>query len=376
MIRLSATLPAVTRARVLAYRAAAHGLGRESTELARLGVLDLGVQDTPVGSARLALAARLDKVPDFDTDPDYTLIWSLRGAPHLYRTADLPSLARRAWPVSDADALARLANRPRITEAGIGGIEAFARAVEAMRAAVTAPTAKGTVSGAMTRGLPEGLTHWCGGCKVTHVFTDLFLQAGLFAMVGISNDTSPPTCVPLDGWQGVPQRSDGSGKLISTYLTFNGPATPADAAGFLGTTRAVTQSQWPDGLAEVAVEGRRAWLPESRLDALRTAPPPPRLRLLPPSDPFLQARDRSLLLPDRSLHKVLWRAIGGPGAVLVDGDVAGTWRGRKRGKSGLEITIEPFTPLPSHVRDELRAEAERVAAARGLASVQVTGAGG
>ena len=369
-------VPEVTREQVLAYRAAEHGLsGEPAAELDGLGVLDLGVQDTPAGSARLALAARMKAVPDLDGDDRYALVWSLRGAPHLYRARDVRQVAERAWPVSEADAHARLVNAPRIADAGIGAVEAFTLAARALRDAVPAPTAKGTASAEVTRLLPGGLSTWCEPCGARHVFGDLFLQAGVFAGVGITNDTSPPTLLPLPGWPGVPERSAGAAGLIAAYLRRNGPAAPVDVAAFLGTSRAVVSSQWPGGLAEVSVDGRAAWLPEDRLDELRSPPPPAPVRLLPPSDPFLQARDRDLLIPDRSLHKALWRAIGGPGAVLVDGDVAGTWRARKAGKARLELTVDPFAPLPPPVRDAVLPEAERVAAARGAPAVEVRFAG-
>ncbi|MEO5876702.1 MAG: hypothetical protein ABIS86_04255, partial [Streptosporangiaceae bacterium] len=93
----------VSRQQVLAYRVAAQGLDRSSTEPE---VLALGAQDTPYGSARLALSAR-------GASPDpLTLVWATRGAPHLFRTRELPALARALWPVSDADATARISTTP------------------------------------------------------------------------------------------------------------------------------------------------------------------------------------------------------------------------------------------------------------------------
>jgi hypothetical protein len=58
----------VTRAQVMAYRAAAHGLDRHAKTAADLAVLDLGVQSAGE-SARLAIAARLADVPSGPDDP-------------------------------------------------------------------------------------------------------------------------------------------------------------------------------------------------------------------------------------------------------------------------------------------------------------------
>jgi hypothetical protein len=86
------------------------------------------------------------------------------------------------------------------------------------------------------------------------------------------------------------------------------------------------------------------------------------LRLLPPFDPLLAGRDRALLVPDTARRRVLWPALGHPGAVLADGEVVGTWRPQASGKT-LTLTVTPFEDGPWPGLEE---EAERVAAARGL----------
>ena len=95
-------------------------------------------------------------------------------------------------------------------------------------------------------------------------------------------------------------------------------------------------------------------------------------RLLGPFDPYLQTRDRSLLVPDRARARDLWRTLGRPGAVLVDGEVAGSWRPRKSGQR-LTVTVDLWREVPAPVRTELDERAERLAACRGvtLAGVEV-----
>lgn len=203
----------VDRGQVLAYRVAAHELERAAGPPCELAVLDLGVQDTPYGSARLALAARTE-----------TPRRTCAGGPTC-----------RAWP-------------PRCGRAAT-------------------PTRQPDRQLADQR----GRTARAGGVR---------LEPG-----------SSPTAGPIDGWPGVPSVSEGTESLVTTYLRLLGPATVAEAAKFLGATQAKLWRVWPDGLAKVRMDRRRAWLPEDRLDALVSAPP--RLvRLLPPSDPLLQARDR------------------------------------------------------------------------------------
>ncbi|MGK5676934.1 DNA glycosylase AlkZ-like family protein [Micromonospora sp. URMC 106] len=359
--------PEVGRERVLAYRAVAQELDRPARRPADLAVTELGVQDTPHGSARLALAAR--GVTAFDDDR-LELVWSMRGAPHLHRRAGLPALAAAIWPLGDADATRRIAGQ--IREGAKLGLAAFEAVARAFAEVVTAPTARGEASRAVSDRVPAELTYDCGPCGARHVSGSLFQQAGLAGGVRLEVSGRATTLAPLPGWPGPPARAAGTTARVLTCLRLLGPATPADIAGFLGTTATALRPVWPEGLAEVRVDGRRAWLPAERLDALRGARPLPGVRLLPPGDPFLQARDRDVLVPDRARQSQLWRVIGNPGALLVAGDVAGTWRAKQAGRGVLEVTVTPWAALPPRARKDLDAEAASVAAARGAADVRVT----
>jgi len=364
----------VDRRQALAYRIAVQGLHRDSAAAAELAVLDLGVQETNVGSARVALAARLAGDGGGPmADPAFVLLWSFRGAPHLHRAGDVAGLVSALWPAGDADAMARLAaERAPLKAAGVGGLAAFATAAEAMRAVVTGPMTKGKVSAGVTARLPDEYSYRCRGCRATHVYAGLFQLVGLFAGVRLVPDSSPTILAALDDRPPIPPAASGVGGILGAYLRLQGPATLADAAGYLGTNQAAVRPAWPDDLAEVRVDGRRTWIPGAQVDALRDPPAADNVvRLLPPSDPYLQGRDRDLLVPDKARQKAVWRILANPGAVLAGGDIAGVWRARLAGKARLEVTVKPFEAMPASTRRGVGAEAGRVAAVRGVDDVRV-----
>ncbi|MCM0677707.1 winged helix DNA-binding domain-containing protein, partial [Micromonospora phytophila] len=195
---MGASGPEISRQQVLAYRAAAQELDRPGRRPADLAVLGLGVQDTPYGSARLALAARGVPTPD---DDRLELVWSMRGAPHLHRRAELPGLAAAIWPMSDADATRRIAGQ--IRDGAALGLAAFEAAARAFAEVVTAPMAKGEVSRAVSDRVPAELTYDCGPCRARHISGALFQQAGLAGGTRLEVAGRSTTLAPLPGWSGA-----------------------------------------------------------------------------------------------------------------------------------------------------------------------------
>ena len=120
-------------------------------------------------------------------------------------------------------------------------------------------------------------------------------------------------------------------------------------------------------LAEVQVEGKKAWLLADDENVLGAPPAARGVRLVPGMDPYLSMRDRELLAPDPALRKRLWRPLGNPGAVLVDGVLAGLWRPAKKG-TRLIVNVEL---LNGAAEDALTAEAERLAPFRGAESGEI-----
>jgi len=107
-----------------------------------------------------------------------------------------------------------------------------------------------------------------------------------------------------------------------------------------------------------------------RVESLSDAPRPGGAKLLPPSDPYLLG-DRSLVVPERERQRQLWRALASPGAILVNGEIAGTWRHRITGGQ-LHVTLYPFHRLDATVMRDLTREAEKIAALRNAPGADIT----
>ena len=76
-------------------------------------------------------------------------------------------------------------------------------------------------------------------------------------------------------------------------------------------------------------------------------------------------------MADAAARRKLWQPVSGPGAVLADGEIVGTWRARVKG-AGLQISVEPFGRVSRRVQEEIEPEANRVALIRGVERSEVT----
>jgi Winged helix DNA-binding domain len=360
---------AVDRERVMAYRIAAHGLAdRCDDRIADLPVLDLGVQEYTPDSTRVALAARTGAALE---DDRLVTVWAARGAPHLHRRDDLAGLVEQLWPVGDDDAAARIKSG-QIPDAAPLGVRAFTTTAEAFREVLTGPIPRGEVSTEVSRRVPVELTYECRSCRARHIAGNVWQNAGLAGGVEVLSRGKDAMLGPLPDAPALPAANRGVSRLIEIYLRFLGPAGPGEVAKYLGTTTAVIKAVWPsDGLTEVRVEDRRAWLPSSAAGLLESVPAPRGVRWLPPMDPLLQARDRDLLVPGRERQKEVWRILGNPGALLVDGEIAGVWRARMAGRKRVDLTVTTFGKLTSAQIAQVEEEAAQVARARGVTQARV-----
>ncbi len=371
-----------SRAHVLRYRVQVQQLDRRadpSLAVTDSSILDLGVQDSGPDGALWALAIRGVPVRAGKWSPDLALAWTLRGAPHVYRRADLPHVQVAVRPFSDGDAAKRIfgASKP-LKAAGIRPTDALADTARAMRKVVAKPTPKGSVSTRMAQEMSEPYLRWCRVCQATHMYEMSFRLAALHAGLELEPDTSPPVLRRVKGWprgqvgvlDDVTDQAPSRLDLVRGTIHLLGPTTPKDVAGFIDAPVSDVKARWPRDVVEVDVAGAALSLLAADLEMLRAAarsPDEPVMRLLGPFDLFLQARDRAVVVPDSSRHRALWPTIGRPGAVLVDGEVVGTWRPRAKGRS-LGLELDQWTRWSKATRQAVGEQHELLAAFRGVSS--------
>jgi DNA glycosylase AlkZ-like len=147
-------------------------------------------------------------------------------------------------------------------------------------------------------------------------------------------------------------------ELARRYLHIFGPTTPEafgqwagigprrGSAAFEALGTSLTPVRTPIGDAWILARDE----PTLRGDPETAAP----ARLLPSGDAYflLQGAERELLVPDPALRLQLWTPRVWPGALLVGGEIAGTWR-----RAHAVVTVQPWRRLSRTARDAVEAEA-------------------
>ena len=148
-------------------------------------------------------------------------------------------------------------------------------------------------------------------------------------------------------------------ELARRYLHVFGPTTPTSFARWAGITprgganafealaASLTQVRTPIGAGSILSADEAA---------LRASPGPDApARLLPSGDAYylLQGEERKLLVPDAKRRAELWTTRVWPGALLIGGDIIGTWR-----RANEKVSIQTWRRLTGPERDAVVAEAE------------------
>ncbi|HXG26249.1 MAG TPA: crosslink repair DNA glycosylase YcaQ family protein [Candidatus Binatia bacterium] len=332
----------VTREQVLAFRRRNSSLderlpyGPESLRQAAWA----GLQDSVPRSALLSIHARVAGVtPDSWADPALAQVWGPRFCAFVVPEPDVALFTLGRYP---DDARGR-----RVAEDGAARVRDFLGNRTMLDREVAGPLGIGNgIRYAATTG--ELRIRWDGAL------------APKIWMV------PRPEIEPIDARV----------ELARRYLHVFGPTKPAAFAKWAGIGGRQAVEAF-DSLAGELVAARTATGEGSILaadePALRAelAPAAP-ARLLPSGDTFflVWGADRDLLVPDPARQAQLWTSRVWPGAVLVDGDLAGVWR-----RAGATFTIDTWRPLSPAQREAVEVEAASFPLREVERGVQITWGG-
>jgi hypothetical protein len=151
---------------------------------------------------------------------------------------------------------------------------------------------------------------------------------------------------------------DALADLVRRYLHWYGPST-ADALARWGGIDAPAAASAFERLGSELVPVRtplgEGWmLAADEAAARRAAATAAVARLLPSGDPYflLWNADRELLVPDPTARAALWTSRVWPGAVLLAGEIVGTWR-----RATAVVSVEPWCGLSAAERRAVEEEA-------------------
>lgn len=330
----------LTREQILAFRRTVGGLdarmpaGPDSLRRAAWA----GLQDSMPRAALLSIHARVEgTLPTTWEDPALIQLWGPRFSAYVVAASDRavftlgrlstePAGLRRA--VDTADALEELLAGRRMTYGEVG-------------------RGLGVNPNALRYAAPTGrvLIHWDGARQPT-----------------VWTVPAPPV-----------DPAEARLELVRRHLHVAGPSTPAAFGRWAGIKPPAVLAAF-DALGGSLVPVRtpigEAWILAADEPAFRKAgeavpggPAAPGVghpaavvaRLLPSGDAYflLQGADRELLVPDAACRRALWPSRVWPGAVLVDGEIVGTWR-----RADADLTVEAWRRLSRAERDAVQAEAE------------------
>ena len=316
---------ALDREQILGFRRAAGALDARmarSSETFRQAAW-AGLQDSVPRSALLSLHARIAGVQPSDwAAPSLVQVWGPRYTAYVIPAQDRAVFTLGRLPDSRtgrerADAMAR-----RLREhLGEGGrrYDEIGRALGINHNALRYAATTGTV-----------LIHW-GGAHRPEVW------------VVTAPDVDP---------------GDARAELLRRYLHVFGPGTPASFAEWAGVARAGAEAAFAalaDTLLAVRTPIADAWiLAEDEAAFRRAGDRTAVVRLLPSGDPYFLCHgpERELLVADPQQRAQLWPSRVWPGAVLVDGEIRGTWH-----RSDTTVIIDAWDGLAKDRYDAVEAEA-------------------
>jgi hypothetical protein len=314
----------VTRPQILAFRrrvgALDERLPKSSDSLRRAAWA--GLQDSMPRAALLSLHARVESVePSAWEHPSLVQLWGPRYQVYVVAKRDFPLFSVARLPDNEKGRLraeqmakrlhAHLRGR-RTTDRKVGRALGIGNEV---RYAATTGTVAIRWGGARAPEIWTVAAPEISPAEARHELARRYLHA-----------FGPATADGFARWAGISQRS-----AADAFTSLEGSLLPV---------RSPLGDEWL--LAE----------DEPGIRAAETAAAP--ARLLPSGDAYflLWGGDRELLVPREGQRQQLWTSRVWPGALLVEGEIRGTWR-----RAQHTVRIDAWTRLSRRARDAVEAEA-------------------
>ncbi|TDT18392.1 winged helix DNA-binding protein [Ilumatobacter fluminis] len=305
----------VSREQIVSYRLQVNRLGRRTAfdDAGLRAASHAGVQDSMPRAAVLSLHARLEGVrPDVLDDPRLEQVWGPKFSAYVVASGDrapftlgrLPRRgARRERALRMADDLRQFLDGRTMTYA------------EAGRAMGVDPNALryGTLTGTI-------VIRWEGSGRPT-----------------VTSVEAPDV-----------DEEDARHELARRFLHVFGPAKVDDFGQWAGVNATEARTTFDELASEVVpVEtplGDAVVLARDETTLAHSTGRPEGVRLLPSGDALylLWGSQRELFVADETRRPELWTPRVWPGALLVDGEIAGTWSRR-----GTKVAVDPWRTLTS-----------------------------
>lgn len=177
-----------------------------------------------------------------------------------------------------------------------------------------------------------------------------------------------PTFTSYKDWTGHPLVSgeDTARRLVRKFLHCFGPATPGMLADWMGCSGKQARRLWAaveEEVEPVPFLGKKAYILSADRESLFSpADFPAGPLLLSGHDPYLEQRDRAVLVQDPARQRQVFRTAANPGVVLYQGRAAGIWKAAGEGQ-GLKICMTLWEDVGA--KESLTRLAEDYAAFRG-----------
>lgn len=178
-----------------------------------------------------------------------------------------------------------------------------------------------------------------------------------------------PTFTSFKNWTGhMPYPMPNAEKqLTRKFLHCYGPTTVSSFMTWLGCSRQQANRLWntiSDEMESVQVDGKICWMLSEDMEGLLHAEQDEeRFMLLGAHDPYLDMKDKSVILEDKAFHKQVWKYVANPGVILRGGRVVGIWKAKTQ-KEKLDVVMTVWETIKPSEQQVLKSLVEEYAAFR------------